>query len=70
MADLQVNLKSFQAARSSIADLERLQRNDADTYILKIRVLMNEYLSECVASNFNGSANILEQQSQTLLSKR
>jgi len=31
--------------------LERLQRNDTDTYILKIRVLLNEILSECAATS-------------------
>ena len=49
MADLNVHVKNFQAARTAIQDLERLQRNDADTYILKIRVLLNESLNECVS---------------------
>lgn len=50
MADLNVHTKNFTAARTAIQDLERLQRNDADTYILKIRVLLNESLNECVTS--------------------
>lgn len=53
MADLHVHSKNFQAARTAIQDLERLQRNDAETYILKIRVLLNESLAEC--SNFNNN---------------
>ena len=51
MADISVHTKNFMAARIAIQDLERLQRNDADTYILKIRVLLNESLNECVSSN-------------------
>ena len=46
-ADLNVYMRNFTAARQAIADLERLQRNDADTYILKIRVLLHEALNDC-----------------------
>ena len=65
MADLNVHMKNFMAARLAIQDLERLQRNDADTYVLKIRVLLNESLNECI----NGSTS-LDLHSQSLLSKR
>ena len=55
MTDINVFMKNFQAARTAIQDLERLQRNNADTYILKIRVLLNESLTECANSNNPGS---------------
>ena len=55
MTDINVFMKNFQAARTAIQDLERLQRNNADTYILKIRVLLNESLTECANSNNAGS---------------
>ena len=64
MADLHTHVKNFAAARSSIQDLERLRCNDAETYILKIRVLLNESLSECL----NAVAN--PQLEQSVLSKR
>lgn len=50
LADINVCSKNFTAARQAISDLERLQRNDADTYILKIRVLMNQSLDLCSSS--------------------
>lgn len=65
MADINVHTKNFQAARIAIQDLERLQRNDADTYILKIRVLLNESLNECI----NGNA-LLDLSQQNNFSKR
>ena len=55
MTDINVFMKNFQAARTAIQDLERLQRNNADTYILKIRVLLNESLTECANSNNPGA---------------
>ena len=47
LADIHVGQKNFNAARQAITDLERLQRNDADTYILKIRVLVYMSLEQC-----------------------
>jgi len=41
LADMNVSLKNFSEAKKAIKDLEMLQRNDADTYILKLRVLLN-----------------------------
>ena len=55
MTEINVFMKNFQAARTAIQDLERLQRNSADTYILKIRVLLNESLTECANSSNAGS---------------
>lgn len=40
LADMNVSLKNFAEAKKAINDLEILQRNDADTYILKLRVLL------------------------------
>ena len=57
MADLNVHVKNFPAARTAIQDLERLHRNDADTYILKIRVLLNESLNECTSGGGPNSNN-------------
>jgi len=51
LADLNVALNNFAAARSAIHDLETIERNEADTYILKIRVL----LSHCFKSVSNNS---------------
>jgi len=42
LADLNVSLKNFAEAKKAIRDLEMLQRYDADTYILKLRVLLNQ----------------------------
>ena len=41
LADMNVSLKNFAEAKKVIRDLEMLQRNDADVYILKLRVLLN-----------------------------
>ena len=50
-AELHVHVKNYSAARNSLQDLERLRRNDAETYILKIRVLLNESLQDCLNAN-------------------
>ena len=42
LADMNLSLKNFAEARKAIRDLEMLQRNDADTYILKLRVLLSQ----------------------------
>ena len=34
-------MKNFQAAKMSCKDLEILQRSDANTYLMKLRVLLN-----------------------------
>jgi hypothetical protein len=46
LADMNVSLKNFVEAKKAIRDLELLQRNDADTYILKLRVLLNQSFSQ------------------------
>jgi hypothetical protein len=40
ITEMNLQLKNYSAAKISIKDLESLQRNDANTYILKIRVLL------------------------------
>ena len=41
MADLSIYLNDFIAARSAIRELEAIERDEADTYVLKIRVLLH-----------------------------
>ena len=44
LADLHLEMRSFGEAKQAISDLESLQMGcaDADTYILKTRILMSE----------------------------
>jgi hypothetical protein len=44
LTDLHIITQQWQQAHTSIKDLESLQlsQTDADTYILKVRILMNE----------------------------
>lgn len=53
LSDLNVALNNFPAARNAIHDLEMIERNEADTYILKIRVL----LSHCFKEISNAESN-------------
>jgi hypothetical protein len=40
LADLYLVTHNYQAARQAIKDLEAVKKTDADTYILKVRVLL------------------------------
>lgn len=40
ICDLNLLLKNFQAAKLAVKDLEVLQRNDCNTYLMKVRVLL------------------------------
>lgn len=40
LADIHMSLKNFEAARHTIKDLEQIIHNDAETYILKIKILL------------------------------
>lgn len=50
IANINVDLNNFQAARQAIRDLECLQKYEADTYILKIKVLLSFSFSETNSS--------------------
>lgn len=45
VCDLNLLLKNFAAARLAVKDLEVLQRNDANTYLMKLRVLFAQVSS-------------------------
>ena len=49
VCDLNLLLKNYHAARLAVKDLEVLQRNDANTYLMKLRVLFSQLSNE--ASN-------------------
>lgn len=40
ICDLNLILNNFQSARMAVKDIEILQRNDANTYLMKIRVIL------------------------------
>ncbi len=40
MCDLNLVMKNYQAARLAVRDLEILKRNDANTYLMKLRVYL------------------------------
>lgn len=40
ICDLNLILSNFQGARLAVKDIEILQRNDANTYLMKIRVIL------------------------------
>ncbi len=42
VCDLSMLMKNYQAARLAVKDLEVLQRNDANTYLMKIRILLSQ----------------------------
>jgi hypothetical protein len=41
VCDLNILLKNYNAARLAVKDLEILQRNDANTYMMKLRVFFS-----------------------------
>ena len=46
LADLYLVTHNYQAARQALKDLEAVKKIDADTYILKVRVLLTQHLQE------------------------
>lgn len=46
ICDLNLLLKNYQAAKLAVKDLEVLQRNDSNTYLMKIRVLLSQIANE------------------------
>ena len=48
LADLYLLMHNYQQARQTVLDLQSLQHGcgDADTYILKVRVLISQSMSE------------------------
>lgn len=51
LADLHLVTHNYQAARQAIKDLEAVKKIDADTYILKVRVLLTQHLQEAGKSD-------------------
>jgi hypothetical protein len=54
VCDLNLEMKNFQAAKMACKDLEILQRSDANTYLMKLRVLLNQLAHEPQLSQLMG----------------
>jgi hypothetical protein len=57
VCDLNLVLRNYQAARLAVKDLEVLQRNEANTYLMKLRVLFSQTRAAEMAEG-NGTAII------------
>jgi hypothetical protein len=54
VCDQNLEMKNFQAAKMACKDLEILQRSDANTYLMKLRVLLNQLAHEPQHSQLMG----------------
>lgn len=59
ICDLNLLLRNYQGAKTAVKDLEVLQRTDANTYLMKIRVLL-----AIASSQQEGLTDVLEAISQ------